>query len=205
MASSTISARDDAPPPRELPPLLALVRDCWARPDGRVALLGAGGCLALLALVFRNTLAHFVHVWSIDPNYSHGFLVPPISLYFANLAAREGPIRQVPAVALGVALLAVALMGRLATIVVPVGFVGDLSFLTGLAGLCALFAGRAALRRFSSRRRPALAHSCPWTARMARSLSSALTAGVSGPMPAARTLRACSRVSCARRRSPRSM
>jgi exosortase len=102
----------------------------------------------MLALVFRSTLWHFVYVWSTDPNYSHGFLVPLISLYFANSAARLGPVKEVPAVGLGVFLLTVALLGRLATIVVPVGFASDLSFLAGLAGILALFAGRAALYRY---------------------------------------------------------
>lgn len=149
MATSTISARDDdAPAPREWPALAALLRDGWARPEGKVALLGASACLAMLALAFRSTLWHFAYVWSTDPNYSHGFLVPLISLYFANMAAKGGPTRQASGVGLGVTLLVVALLGRLATIVVPVGFASDLAFLTGLAGILALFAGRAALYRY---------------------------------------------------------
>lgn len=150
MATSTISARDEATTKdsRTLPPLLELIRSNWAKPDGRIALLGALGCLCLLGLIFRSTLVHFIYVWSTDQNYSHGFLVPFISLYFANMAARNGPVRDVPAVKLGAALLCLALLGRMATIVVPVGFASDLSFITGLAGICALFAGRAALHRF---------------------------------------------------------
>jgi len=31
-------------------------------------------------------------VWANDENYSHGFLVPLISLYFANEAAKKGPV-----------------------------------------------------------------------------------------------------------------
>ncbi|RUL88154.1 exosortase/archaeosortase family protein [Tautonia sociabilis] len=148
MATSTLPARDEAPPPRELPPLLARLRDSWTDSDGRLALLGASACLTLLALTFRSTLWHFAFVWATDQNYSHGFLVPLISLYFANSAARLGPVPYRPAVLLGSTLLVVALLGRLATIVVPVGFVGDLSFLAGLAGIVALFAGRGALHRF---------------------------------------------------------
>lgn len=150
MATSTISARDDAPAPvpRELPPLLAQIRNGWRDRDGRMALIGAAACLALLAVLFRSTLVHFVQVWSTDQNYSHGFLVPFISLYFANMAAQYGPIRQVSAVGLGVFLLVFALLGRLATIVVPVGIASDLSFIAGLAGIVALFAGRDALSRY---------------------------------------------------------
>ncbi len=57
----------------------------------RPALIGAGACLGLLALIFAPTLGHFAQTWTTDENYSHGFLVPLISLYFANEAARRGP------------------------------------------------------------------------------------------------------------------
>ena len=47
-------------------------------------------------MLFWQNIRHFVLVWSTDENYSHGFLVPLISLYFANEAARRGrsPIRS---------------------------------------------------------------------------------------------------------------
>ena len=48
----------------------------------------------LLGLLFWQNIRHFVLVWSTDENYSHGFLVPLISLYFANEAARQGPGRR---------------------------------------------------------------------------------------------------------------
>ena len=128
---------------------------CWfdsgtlgGGPDGRQAILSAGVCLALLSMLYRATLVHFASVWSTDPNYSHGFLVPLIGLWFANTAAGGGPIREVSGAGIGIALLMIAILGRLATILIPVGFVGDLSFIAGLAGIVALFAGRDALRRY---------------------------------------------------------
>ncbi|HEX8198943.1 MAG TPA: exosortase/archaeosortase family protein, partial [Isosphaeraceae bacterium] len=127
---------------------LALLRGAWAQPAARPALLGAAGCLALVAVIFWPSLHHFVYVWSTDENYSHGFLVPLLSLYFANEAARRGPTPVRGGVALGLALLALALAGRLVTIPVPVPFVSDVSFLLGLAGVCALLAGGGALRRY---------------------------------------------------------
>jgi exosortase len=45
--------------------------------------------LALLLVVaaagylYRDVLAKLVHDWGADDNYSHGFLIPPIALYFA--------------------------------------------------------------------------------------------------------------------------
>jgi exosortase len=130
------------------PPLLRQVLDAWGRASLRLQLAGALGCLALLGLVFWSNLRQLVHVWSTDENYSHGFLVPLISLYFANEAARRGPTPIRSGVGLGVALLAVSVLGRLATILVPVGIVADCAFLLGLAGICALLFGTTALSRY---------------------------------------------------------
>jgi exosortase len=128
--------------------LLALSRSAWALPEGRVTLAGLAGCLGLLALIFTPNLLQFVQVWSRDGNYSHGFLVPLISLYFANLAAEKGPVPIRGGTLLGLAMLTTALAGRMATILVPVGIVGDFSFLLGLAGVFTLLLGTDTLRRY---------------------------------------------------------
>lgn len=92
--------------------------------------------------MFASNILHFFTVWSSDENYSHGFLVPLIALYFANEAARRGEIVEEPGTRLGVALIVASILGRLATVAVPVGFVGDLSLVVGLAGIVALLFGR---------------------------------------------------------------
>jgi exosortase len=113
-----------------------------------VQALGALAGLGLLAALFAPTLRHFAYTWSSDDNYSHGFLVPFISLYFAREAARRGPIAPGGGAVLGSALLGLAVLGRLATILVPVGIVNDGALVLGLAGLIALLGGSAALGRF---------------------------------------------------------
>ncbi len=128
------------------PTLLGLLLQPGRAAD--VARVGAVAGLALLGTMFWAEILHFVWTWSTDANYSHGFLVPLISLYFANEASKRGPIRIVGGIGSGVALLVVAILGRLATLVIPVGLVGGLSLLLGLAGLLALAAGRDALRRY---------------------------------------------------------
>jgi exosortase len=35
------------------------------------------------AFLYRDVIAKLVHDWSIDENYSHGFLIVPLALYFA--------------------------------------------------------------------------------------------------------------------------
>jgi hypothetical protein len=43
------------------------------------ALVAAGG----FAWLYAHVLAKLVHDWATDDNYSHGFLIVPIALYFA--------------------------------------------------------------------------------------------------------------------------
>ena len=43
----------------------------------------------MFARIFWDNLGHFYYAWTTDENYSHGFLVPLISLYFANRVACE--------------------------------------------------------------------------------------------------------------------
>lgn len=150
MSTSTASATTElTTTSRSWPAIAQRLADAWRDPVSRPTLVGALVCTVLLGFVFRDNLAHFVYVWWTDQNYSHGFLVPLISLYFANeVAQRQAPAYR-PAVGLGCVMLATAIMGRLATVVVPVGFVGDLSFLVGLAGIVALLGGRDVLRRYA--------------------------------------------------------
>lgn len=118
-------------------------------PMERCAILaGAVVSLGLLAVAFRSNLWQFIHVWSTDDNYSHGFLVPFISLYFAFQASKAGALATRSGALLGSLLLGTAVLGRLATVLIPVGFIGDLSFLIGLAGLCSLLGGVDSLRRY---------------------------------------------------------
>ncbi len=147
METLTASTTDRPHTPDNPFPLARLLIE-QARGPGRVGLAGAAGCLVVLGVTFLPTVGHFLTTWSTDENYSHGFLVPLISLYFANEAARKGPTTVRGGLLLGSALLVVAMLGRLVTTVVPVGIVSDLSLLLGLAGVVGLIAGSDALRRY---------------------------------------------------------
>lgn len=130
-------------------PLWEWVRRSASRAESRRHLIGGLICCGLLLLIFRANLQHLVLVWSTDENYSHGFLVPLISLYFANEAARRGPVPVRSGVVLGVALITIAVLGRLAAAVVPIGVLAEGGFLVGLTGVFTLMLGTAALRRFA--------------------------------------------------------
>jgi exosortase len=150
MSSNPAAAAPRAANPRrrEPPPLVALASGALADPGGRVCLLGAAAAAGLLAAMFWSNIRHFVTVWATDENYSHGFLVPLIALYFANEAARAGAVAPGRGERLGAGLILASILGRLVTVAVPVGFVSDLSLLLGLAGVVALLFGREALGRY---------------------------------------------------------
>ncbi len=52
--------------------------------------------LGLVAVIYGPLVPELVRVWDTDPNYSHGFFVPLVSLAFAWMAWKEvgGPLRQ---------------------------------------------------------------------------------------------------------------
>lgn len=128
--------------------LAALVRRSLAEPADRPMWWGALGCLSMFLLLFRDVLGHFYYSWTTDENYSHGFLVPLIALYFADHATRRGPVAVTGGGAMGIAMICAALLIRLLTIPLPIPFLGEIAFLVGLAGIFALLFGREALRRY---------------------------------------------------------
>ncbi|GIW88844.1 MAG: exosortase [Isosphaeraceae bacterium] len=145
---ATPTARSGVTEPRRAAyPLIEQLGALWSTGD-RLSLLGGAAALGLLAVLFWPSLNHLVYTWSTDENYSHGFLVPLLSLYFANEAARRGPVPRTGGIGLGTCLLAACLLGRALTLIVPIGVLADLSFLMGLAGIVATLAGTAALRRY---------------------------------------------------------
>lgn len=146
-----ISNPEHGPPPPVASPatLVSALRSALGTTEGRILGAGALACLAMLALIFEERLRLLFLVWSTDENYSHGFLVPWISLYFANEASRRGPLPVRSGVGWGVGLLFLAIVGRLANTLVPIGLVADLALVVGVAGLVATLWGGGALRRYA--------------------------------------------------------
>ena len=132
---STSTAPPAEPVARTSPPLLELLKGAWTDPTHRASIVGAVASLGLLAILFWVNLVHFIQVWSTDENYSHGFLVPFLSLFFANEAARRGPVAVLAGIRLGSSLIAVGLGIKLATILIPFPAASDYGFILALAGL----------------------------------------------------------------------
>ena len=128
--------------------LAVLFRRSLAEPAHRPILWGAITCTALFLLLFRDILWHFYYSWTTDENYSHGFLVPLIAIYFADQATRRGPVPIRGGGGLGSAMLVASLLTCLLTIALPIHFLGQIAFIVGLAGIFGLLFGRVALLRY---------------------------------------------------------
>ena len=148
MATAEMSRERPPSAPPQSPPLIDLLRKAWDDPEFRPSAIGALAAIGLLGTIFWENLRHFVMVWATDENYSHGFLVPFISLYFANEAARRGPVAVRSGIWPGSAMIALGVLLKLATILIPFSVASDYGLLIALAGSCALLAGIDALRRF---------------------------------------------------------
>ena len=114
-----------------------------ARPH---TLLTAAGLLAALVWLYWNTLAELAGIWAVDPQYSHGYLVPvfAVALLFFRRHQIGSGISQpswwaVPLVLIGIAM-------RLLDAYFYLRWLGQASLLPLLAGICLAVGGRAALR-----------------------------------------------------------
>jgi exosortase len=136
------------PPSYPRPALVDVLSHALRDSAGRSTLLGGTICLILFGVLFRDNLWHFYYAWTTDDNYSHGFLVPLLSLYFASQVMRRGTVPVRAGMLPGVTLLSFALIVRLVTIPLPIPFLGDLALLLGLAGIFTLLFGIDALKRF---------------------------------------------------------
>lgn len=85
--------------------------------------------LGAFALLYQAVLVKLVHDWATDDNYSHGFLIVPLALYFAW--QRRGPLAAAP--------LRPSLLGLLIIVgsiaVMVVGVLGAELFLTRISML----------------------------------------------------------------------
>jgi exosortase len=102
--------------------------------------------LIALAIAYYDVAAGLMRQWSTDDNYSHGFVVVPLALWFAwerrsalARAHRRPHALGLAVIAVGLALLAVGVLGSEL-------FLSRVSLLFVLAGLVLFLAGPAPLR-----------------------------------------------------------
>ncbi|RJP32727.1 MAG: exosortase/archaeosortase family protein [Phycisphaerales bacterium] len=119
----------------------------WAEyfgPAARVQLLIVA---VLLAVVFQATVTRYlVWTWRNDANWSHGWIIPLISLYFLGL--RRDELFRAPVVPCwwGAAALAAALAVFLATFLFPLPYARGVALVVSLGALALLFGGWSVFR-----------------------------------------------------------
>ncbi len=111
------------------------------------ALLPVSVAAAVAAWAYYPTLTGLVRLWDVDPNYSHGFIIPLVALGLAGFRFWELPAAARPTPASGLALLAVAAGLRGAGAYYYVTPLDHASLLLTLAGLVLLAGGWPWLRR----------------------------------------------------------
>ncbi len=116
----------------------------------------ATSCLALFVTSYWSTLSSLVHRWNTDPNYSHGYFVPLVSLYlFYQSIERRSP--SFPAVRggswIGSTLLIVAIAMLWLTTLLPSLIIESASMLLALLGGVYLVWGRSIGHLAIARRR----------------------------------------------------
>jgi exosortase len=156
-----------------LAPLLKTRDDALAflrHPANRTQSLLLAAAAALFVIAYADTFVDLANRWNQDSNYSHGWLVPFISVYLACQAWSDRT-RRTPAGAdpnevrggflIGVTLIVMGALIRAATVVVA-SMVGECaSMLLVLAGAIRILGGTVQWRRF----RPAvlfLVFMVPW-------------------------------------------
>ncbi len=126
--------------PTEVPALVP-VSECWSVSPWWVSLL------SVLALaLYAPVLAHLVHQWYTEPDFSHGFLVPVFSgflLWRERARIRRQPLRPSSA---GLALLVLGVLMLFAGTLGAELFISRTSLLVVLTGMVLYLAGPAVLR-----------------------------------------------------------
>jgi exosortase len=96
--------------------------------------VAVGVVLGALLLVYWSVLRGLISAWSTDDNYSHGFFIVPLALYF--VWERRGKIAAVPIrpSAVGLVVVAVSLLLLIAGLLGAELFLSRVSILGAIAG-----------------------------------------------------------------------
>jgi exosortase len=88
------------------------------------------------------TLVKIVAAWSAEPEYSHGFLVVPLAIYFLWVRRERCPGIEAPDFVLGFTLLGLSVLARYVAVRFYFGFIDGNSILLWISSVVALSGGR---------------------------------------------------------------
>ncbi|MFH1865785.1 MAG: exosortase/archaeosortase family protein, partial [Candidatus Eisenbacteria bacterium] len=116
---------------------------------GRRSLWGIAGVVAvaaLVVLVYHQTLLILWRTWNTNPNYSHGFLIPPVVAFLLWRARRRFLEARDRGSMFGLVLVGLALLGQVASIRAGVFMTQGYSLVLMLFGLSLFLCGVRATR-----------------------------------------------------------
>ncbi len=113
-----------------------------APPDWRISSAVGAVCLAAGLWAYAPTLLHLIATWNREPDYSHGFLVLPLAVFFLWARRASCPGFGPSSAAIGLPLLAVAILLRYLSARFYFDFLDGWSILPWLAGTVAITGGR---------------------------------------------------------------
>ncbi len=115
----------------------------------RTWILGVGTAVAVTLLtvfVYRGTFATLWRTWATNPNYSHGYLIPPVVAFLLWRDRDRFLDRRSSSSGLGIFLVAFALLGHIVSLRAGVFMTQGYSFVLLLFGLSLIFFGGRATR-----------------------------------------------------------
>jgi exosortase len=121
---------------------LLAVRAFFRSPLGLSAVAG----VTVFLWAYANTLVALTERWANSPQYAHGFLVPGFALAVLFFRRQKLAVAQLRPSGWGLGLLLAGAALRLGGAFFYYPWLGELSLLPSLAGLCLLLGGWAALR-----------------------------------------------------------
>jgi exosortase len=101
---------------------------------------------ASFAFLYRGPMAKLIHDWTIDQNYSHGFIVVPVALYFAWRKRKEFRLASVTPSNWGLFIVLGSIGVLLAGTAGAEVFTGEVSLIGVIAGSLLYLFGWARLR-----------------------------------------------------------
>ena len=115
--------------------------------------VAAAAVLAPVAYLFWPTLSSLPHIWDVDPNYSHGFVVPFATLFFFYRVYSEQGLRlsaREPAdVTAGVIRIAAGLVLHIVAVFVGMSFVDVSAMILILSGVWIATLGRESYKPYA--------------------------------------------------------
>lgn len=82
----------------------------WNCPDWKARLAWTGGLLLAISILFADLMADLISRWSVEPQYSHGFVIPLMAVGLAYLRRHKLPQGTAQSHAAGILLIGVGVV-----------------------------------------------------------------------------------------------